>query len=144
MSEEATTSSGVQPPAMDEVLELLRCAAPAAAAREGEGDDVQFLLVELPRDAKLDTTHDRQGGESEVVLHDLHTSTPTLQIGEKAHPAEFAEDVGSTLVFDRAALRRIAESGSESEQRRPEQRRRPPQDSLVCVTTKRLRPSGGN
>ena len=125
---------------MDEVLQLLRAQPPAPAAASASEDDVQYLLVELPRDAASESA---ALPESEVVLHDLHTSEPTLQIGGKAHPAEFVEDVASTLVFDRAALRRIAEAGGESEQRRPEQRRRPADESLVCITTKRLRPRGG-
>ena len=119
-------------PIVDEVLELLGKSAPAAAA--ASDDDVQYVLLELPRGRDSPTL---QEGEKEIVLQDLHTSEPTLRIGGQTHPAEFVEDVGSTLVFDRKALRHIAESGSE-----PEQRRRPPQESLVCVTTKRLRPRG--
>ena len=116
---------------MEDLLKLLDGAGATrdgavTATREDNDVDVQYLLLELPESP----------GKRLMSLQDLHTPAPTLHIDGATHPVEFAEDVGSTLIFDREALKRIAETEAAPSVGpvMPEQKK-----TLVCVTTKRLR-----
>lgn len=70
---------------------------------------------------------------------DLLTAAPRVTVGGQTYQGTYDEDIGSTMVFDRASLKRMANAQSR------EARELTPQDAaeeerpLMCVTTKRLR-----
>ena len=69
---------------------------------------------------------------------DLLTSTPKVHVGGQVFHGSFDEDVGSTLLFDRASLKRMAER-EELEAKELTLRATDEEQPLVCISTKRLR-----
>ena len=63
----------------------------------------------------------------------LESANPTLCLNSTMFDGQYDEDVGSTLVFDRASLKRTVERQAPSAH--PQSSR----DALLCVTTKRIK-----
>ena len=77
-----------------------------------------------------------------VVWQDLETDAPGATLGHRLFRASFDEDVGSTLLFDRAALKRVAADPVDPPSDGPPAENGAPAEddqTLVCVTTKRLK-----
>ena len=109
-------------------------AAAAAAASEPPDEEVEYIFVSLEGVAGAQEDLARGG---ELIVEGLLSGEPRGTVGGITYRGAFDEDLGSTLFFDRAALKRIADSQSSevstltlaAEQEEP----------LVCVTSKRLR-----
>jgi hypothetical protein len=107
-------------------------AASAAAAGCGaEEEEHEYLFV------SLEGVPESLYGAEDIFLEGLLTETPRVTVGDTQYSATFDDDVGSTLFFDRAALKRVADAQdrSLSELRVLPVDERP----LTCVTSKRLR-----
>jgi hypothetical protein len=72
------------------------------------------------------------------LLQGLLTSSPKVSVGGQAFRGSFDEDIGSTLLFDRRALKRMAET-EELEAKELTLQPADTEHPLVCITTKRLR-----
>ena len=72
------------------------------------------------------------------MTQDLLSETPKATIGGHKFHDTFDDDIGSTLAFNRASLKRLAGT-SAREGRGLVLERRSDENPLVCVTSKRLR-----
>ncbi|KAL1527436.1 hypothetical protein AB1Y20_016102 [Prymnesium parvum] len=98
-------------------------------ASEGAGEEEdEYVLVEFDGVA----AHELRGVLS---LQDLHTDSPSATLGHRLFHASYDEDIGSTLLFDRATLKRLANERTDEAW----QQAGAEGGALVAVTTKRLR-----
>ncbi len=118
---------------MDKLVEILGKAADAQDAHDAEREgDVQYLLVDLP--PRLPATG------FDLSIRGVDTETPTVVIDGRNYAGVFEEDASSTLMFDKARLKRIADAAADSsEPAGAAADRAELPDPLVCVTSKRLR-----
>jgi hypothetical protein len=98
---------------------------------EDEEADEEYIFVSLEG---VDTTPASLNGT--LVIEGLLTNAPTITIGAKRYRGAFSEDVGSTLFFDRAALKGVADAQDRAS--RESTLGKANMDPLVCVTVKRL------
>ena len=68
----------------------------------------------------------------------LLTDAPRLTIGGQSYSGTYDEDIGSTMIFDRALLKRMADAQNREAKELTSQDAGE-EDPLLCVTTKRLR-----
>lgn len=76
---------------------------------------------------------------SHRLSQDLDSAAPSLQLGSHLLRGTYDEDVGSTLLFDRASLKRTAESHERALRDLIFEEPQSGDEPLVCVTAKRLR-----
>lgn len=143
---------------LDDALQKLSAryaAASPAAARdvEEEEEEVEYVLLSveggsqapLAGDVTLEVRRRRTRAHRSSLTETarthpqgLLTDAPRVTIGNTAYQGTFDEDVGSTMLFDRSSLKRLADAQvreSRDLTLAPTNSEQP----LVCVTTKRLR-----
>ena len=112
--------------------------APAQDEEEGEEEgeeETEYIFVSL---------EDVMGGEkdiawaTELMIEGLLTDKPKVTLANITYAAEWDDDVGSTMYFDRAALKRIEEA-HQREVRELTLDFGADEDPLECVTSRRLR-----
>ena len=106
----------------------------AAANPEEEIEECEYLFVSLEEA----TYPPADVAGHEMVIERLLTSKPKVTIAGVKYASSYEDDIGSTLYFDRTALRRVADAHAreldELELAPDEELEAPP----VCVTSKRL------
>eukprot|EP00900_Chrysochromulina_parva_P021469 jgi/Chrpa1/3956/Chrysochromulina_OHIO_Genome00010209-RA len=115
---------------LDSALSFLAARGPSAPALKSSEPEVEYVFVGLEPGSTAQLS-------SEVILKDLLSDAPRVTVGEHSFRGTYDEDIGSTMIFDCASLKRMADAQSR------EARELMPQDvdehPLVCVMTKRLR-----
>jgi len=146
-------------PALAPTLEAALSQRQRTAADENEDDEEEVYLLldfcgaELPPGTELRGNlvievrlrrHARAWRATNAqarppLPQDLDSAAPSVQLGSHVLRGTYDEDVGSTLLFDRASLKRTAESHERALRDLIFEEPRPGDEPLVCVTAKRLR-----